>query len=225
MKLAKSLYKAFSLTFMKRIIDLTHDIENGMLFYPKDPKPRIRSFRTIDKDGVNISEVRIGSHTGTHIDAPFHFIKKGKKVDEIDLESLIGNGTVIDLSFLKPGSEIMPMHFKDKVKTDIVLFYTGLSKEWRKKFRKEYTYIGTEAAKTLVSLSVKLVGIDYLSVEKFGVIEAPVHKILLSNNITIVESLNSRLSELIGKDFTFFCVPLKLKGCDGAPARAFAYEM
>lgn len=132
---------------------------------------------------------------------------------------------MVDVSFLRPGSEILPRHFDRQVNKEIVLFYTGLSNLWgNREYRRNYTYLSIETAELLANSSVKLVGMDYLSVEKFGERSAPVHKKLLSNNIMVVESLNNKLSKLIGKEFTFFCLPLRIKGCDGSPARAFACE-
>ena len=211
-------------------VDLTQTIKNGMTVYPGDAVPRVSSYKRLDKDGVNLSVVTLGSHTGTHVDAPMHIVKGGKTLDQLPAESFVGEAAVLDFSYVRAGGEItasdLQEHASGVKKGDIVLLYTGLSRRWGdKRARRTITYLGGGGARWLVGRGVKAVGIDYLSVEKFGA-EVPVaHVTLLSHGIPIIESLNENLSGFVGKRILLFCLPIKLGGRDGAPARAIAYPL
>lgn len=210
-------------------VDLSHTIVEGMTVYVGDPAPRIRRVKHIEKDGVNLSELTLGSHTGTHIDAPIHFIKDGVPVDRLPPETCVGEAVVLDLE--KPqGSEVTREDMEKSALVDreglIVLLYTGMSKRWEDpSARTNFTYLSADAADWLVERKVKAVGIDYVSVEKYGSKEAPVHKALLSKGIPIIESLSQRLGEFKGKRILLVCLPLKVGGSDGGPARALAYPL
>ncbi|MDG7007720.1 MAG: cyclase family protein [Nitrososphaerota archaeon] len=211
-------------------VDLSQTIENGMTVYVGDAVPKISALRRLEKDGVNLSIMTLGSHTGTHVDAPVHFIKGGKALDQISVENFIGEAVVLDFSGIRPGCEIsasaLQKHSGEVGRGDIVLLYTGLSRRWEDpRARRTITYLGGEAARWLVRRGVKAVGIDYLSVEKFGAKVPVAHVTLLSHEIPIIESLNKNLSRLVGRRVLFFCLPIKVGGCDGAPARAIAYPL
>ena len=209
-------------------LDLTHTIEEGMPTYVGDAVPRVSRLKTLAKDGVNLSVLTLGSHTGTHVDAPIHFIKGGMSLDQLPVESFVGEASVIDLSDVPAGTAIasseLARHTSEIHAGDIVLLYTGFSRRWRdSKARRNYTYLGKDAAEWLAGKEVKAVGIDYLSVEGFGAAVPVAHKTLLSKGIPIIESLSDRLEELVGRRVFFVCLPIKVGGCDGAPARAIAY--
>ena len=209
-------------------VDLTQTIENGMTFYVGDAVPKISKFKTLAKDGVNLSVMRLGSHTGTHVDAPVHFVKGGKALDDLPVESFVGGAAVIDLSGVTPGSAIsgshLQRHASEVSEGDIALLYTGFSKRWRDpRARRRYTYLGGDAADWLVRKKVKAVGIDYLSVEGFGASRPVAHLTLLSHGIPIIESLAEGMAGLDVKRIFVVCLPIKVGGCDGAPARAIAY--
>jgi arylformamidase len=213
-----------------RAIDLTQTIKNGMTTYIGDPSPKVAGYKSLAKDGVNLSILTLGSHTGTHVDAPIHFVEGGMALDELSAESFVGEAAVLDLSGKPAGSPItasdLQEHSAEVGRGVIVLLYTGMSKRWEdKRARRRITYLDGDAAGWLVRRGVKAVGIDYLSVEEFGA-KAPVaHVTLLSHGIPIIESLNENLSRLIGRRVLFFCLPIKVGGCDGAPARAVAYPL
>ena len=213
-----------------RGVDLTQTIENGMTVYIGDAVPKVSSFKRLDKDGVNLSILTLGSHTGTHVDAPAHYVRDGTPLDRLPVEKLVGEAVTLDFSDLRPGSEITEADMQERAAKvasgDIVLVYTGLSKRWRDpRARRTITYLGQGAALWLVRRKVKAVGIDYLSVEKFKASAPVAHVALLSHGVPIIESLNSNLSRFIGRRMLFVCLPIKVKGCDGAPARAMAYPM
>ena len=211
-------------------LDLTQTIENGMTIYLGDAVPKVSRFKTLSKDGVNLSVLTLGSHTGTHVDAPAHFIKGGETLDQLSAESFVGEASVLDLSTVPAGSEIthsdLEPHSSEVREGDIVLLYTGLSKRWSDpKARRSYTFLGKAAADWLVEKEPKAVGIDYLSVEGFGATVPVAHTTLLSHGVPIIESLNERLGDLAGTRVLFVCLPIKVGGCDGAPARAIAYPL
>ena len=211
-------------------VDLSQTIEDRMTVYVGDADPKISSFKRLEKDGVNLSIMTLGSHTGTHVDAPRHYVKGGRGVDQVPIKSLVGEAVVVDFADIRPGGEITASALEKRAtavrRGDIALLYTGLSTRWGDpRARRTITYLGGDGARWLVSKGVKAVGIDYLSVEKFGAKVPVAHVTLLSRGIPIIESLNKNLSRLVGRRVLFFCLPIKVGGCDGAPARAIAYPI
>lgn len=209
-------------------VDLTQVLANGMPIYPGDPAPSFESYATIAKNGVNLTRLVLGSHTGTHTDAPKHFISGGISVDEIPPSKLIGEAYVADLSQLPMGSGITPPDLESKLgnsvnEDDIVICYTGCSERWGdESVCKNYTYLTGEAARYFVSRKVRAVGIDFLSVEKFGAKEPIAHKTLLGNGTYIIESISSSVKQFLGKRILLMCLPIKLGGGDGSPSRVLA---
>lgn len=195
-----------------------------MPVYPGDPKPSFENYKTLAKDGVNLTRLVIGSHTGTHIDAPAHFIPGGIGIDRIPPDRLVGEAVVVDFSMIPIGGGITASHFQKTVQkilpNDIVVCYTGCSDHWgEESMNTNYTYITKEAADYLVSKKVRAVGIDFLSVERFDASDAATHKTLLSRGIFIIESLGSSLKRFVGERILMVCMPIKLQNGDGAPAR------
>jgi arylformamidase len=212
----------------EKAIDLTHELANGMPIYPGDPSPSFERSATIEKNGVNLTKLVLGSHTGTHTDAPIHFIPGGEPIDEIPVASFIGEALVVDLSRTKPiGSGVLPsdlQKYDSQIRQDdIVLLYTGSSDKWGDPaVNQNYTYCTKEAAEYFVSKKVRAVGIDFLSIEKFKAPEPVAHKTLLGNGIYIIESLSNALKRFSGKRILFISLPIKLKNGDGAPSRSIA---
>jgi arylformamidase len=199
-----------------------------MPIYPGDPSPSFENYSTLEKDGVNLTKIIMGSHTGTHLDAPRHFIRDGIGIDRIPPEKLIGEAYVADLSTKPIGSGITSKDLQRKLEEkiaedDIVVVYTGCSEHWGdKSIGRGYTYLTGEAAGYLVSKRVRAVGIDFLSVEKFKAPEPVVHKTLLGSGIFIIESLTSAVRQFVGKRILMICMPIKLQDGDGAPSRVVA---
>ena len=154
----------------EKAIDLTHELHNGMPIYPGDPSPSFVSYATLEKNGVNLTKLTLGSHTGTHIDAPRHFIPDGIGVDRIPPNKLVGEAYVCDMSSKPIGSGITDLdlhkNLEGKVaEDDIVVCFTGCSEHWgEKSVSSNYTYLTGNAAEYLVSKKVRAVGIDFLSV-------------------------------------------------------------
>jgi len=213
---------------LSEAIDLTHDLANGMPVYPGDPSPSFESYKTLDKNGVNITKLTLGSHTGTHTDAPIHFIRGGIGVDQIPVGKLIGEALVIDLSQKPIGSGITSSDLGSRLEgvvkeDDIVICYTGCSESWGdENMNSNFTYLTKDAAEYLVSKKVRAVGIDFLSVERFRSPDHVVHKTLLRNGIFIIESLSSAAKKFLGERVLLICLPLRLRDGDAAPSRVIA---
>ncbi len=205
-----------------KIYDITVSLSNDVPVYEGDPKVEITTANSIKKgDAANVSKLCFGAHTATHVDAPNHFIEGTRKVDQLDLHKLIGKCRVVEID--KSVLAIKAKHVADLENAERVLFKTRNSDFWNNSadgFRQDFTYIEPEAAQILVEKGVKLVGIDYLSVEKFGSTDFRTHKILLEKEVVIIEGLDLR--EVSAGDYELICLPLKIisETGDGAPARA-----
>jgi arylformamidase len=192
-----------------------------MPVYEGDPGVDIQPWSSLAKgDSANVSFLHFGAHTGTHVDAPAHFVEGARKIDALSLEALIGRARVIrvpdELTEIDP--DFLAACNLDQVER--VLFRTRNSGFWNEGFRKDFTHLSPEAAQKLVDMGVKLVGIDYLSIEKFHSGHHRTHLALLSNDVVIVEGLN--LSKIPAGDYELICLPLKIAdgAGDGSPARA-----
>jgi arylformamidase len=208
-----------------KAVDLTHELHNGMPVYPGDPSPSFVRFATMQKDGVNLTKMTLGSHTGTHIDAPRHFIPDGIGIDQISPNKLIGEAYVTDMSSKPIGTGITDLDLRQSLEAkvaedDIVVIYTGCSEHWGdESINSNYTYLTGDAADYLVSKKVRAVGIDFLSVEKFRAPAPIAHRALLDKGIFIIESLSSATKQFVGKRVLMLCLPIKLQNGDGAPSR------
>ena len=203
------------------IHDITVPIRSAMPVYEGDPGVKIDPWSAFAKgDSSNVSMLSFGAHTGTHVDAPAHFVEGARRIDALSLDVLIGPARVLrvpdDLNEIDPEF----INRGDLSGVERVLFHTRNSTFWNEGFRKDFTHLLPEAAQLLVDRGIKLVGTDYLSIEKFHSGHHRTHLTLLSNNVVIVEGLN--LSEVPEGDYELICLPIKIaEGAgDGAPARA-----
>jgi len=192
-----------------------------MPVYEGDPGVKIDSWSAFAKgDSSNVSVLNFGAHTGTHVDAPAHFIEGARRIDALSLDVLIGPARVIRVAdqVSEIGAEFVRSCGLQSVER--VLFRTRNSGFWNQGFRKDFTHLLPEAAQILVDQGIKLVGTDYLSIEKFHSGHHKTHLTLLSNSVVIVEGLN--LSDVPEGDYELICLPLKIGDGtgDGAPARA-----
>ena len=201
-----------------KIHDLTCTISQDMRVYPGDPQPKFDPHATIKDNNANVTGITLGSHTGTHVDAPWHFLREGNSIDTESLQKFIGEAVVIDAS---GRNKIAAENFSssDIKSDDIVIIYTGTGDRL-----KDFAYLDVSAAEWIIKHKVKCVGIDTASVEKYGEKDAPVHKMLLARNIGIIENL-ANLKQFAGSRMFFVCLPLPLKGIDGSPARAVLFDI
>jgi len=205
---------------VSRIYDISVPIRSGGLVYPGNPEIEIALQQAVAKGaGANVSSIRFGSHTGTHADAARHFFDDGQTVDKIPLERLIGPALL--LSFADDvrsvgAAELRPHDIKGQ--TRILLRTRNSAFLSQNEFVKDYTYLAPDGAQYLVDQGVELVGIDYLSIEQFHSGHHLTHRTLLERSVVIVEGLD--LSVPPPGKYQFICLPLRIEGCDGAPARA-----
>lgn len=209
------------------IIDLTHTITPETFVYPGTPAPAFSPTRTLTKDAARETVLQMGSHTGTHMDAPRHILPDGSGLDQLPPSQFCGRAAVIDVSHLEPGSIITADFLRQQngyLRTaDYALFYTGWEKKWdTPAFLEEpFPILDEEASRYLVSCGLKGVGTDAISVDSLDSSEFPAHHILLGGGLVIVENLC--LKKIVGRtDVMFFALPLKYEGADGAPVRAIA---
>jgi len=197
-----------------KIIDISMEIKENMLTYPNNPKPMIKRYATIPTNRTNESIISIGSHSGTHIDSRLHIKNWGDASDELPLDSFYGESRILDLTDV--GNEIHREHLEsfDIKAGEIILLKTENSRHQYNKFRRNFAHLKYDGAKHLLRKKIKTLGVDYLSVKKFGG-DAEVHEILI-NNLTLFEGLY--LKDVEAGSYIFIGLPLKIK-CDGAPAR------
>ena len=205
---------------MSRIIDISVPIRSGGLVYPGNPSIEVDLQQSVARGaGANVSFIRFGSHTGTHADAARHFFDDGQPVDRIPLERLIGRAIVVEFddSVRAVGAE----HLRKvdiEGHTRVLLRTRNSAALLQSEFVRDYTYLAPDGADYLVGKGVELVGIDYLSIEQFHSGHHKTHRTLLEKSVVIVEGLD--LSSVPAGEYELICLPLRIEGCDGAPARA-----
>lgn len=202
-----------------KIYDISVTISPDLPVYVGDPRVSIMPALSMEKgDHCNLTRLAFGSHTGTHVDAPRHFEPEGLTVEGLDLKALIGQAWVLKISS-QEGIEPGELESHDLRGKERVLFKTHNSSLWNgTEFQTNYVHLSQEGASYLVKMGVKLVGIDYLSIEKFGSLGHGVHHTLLQAGIIILEGIN--LEGVEPGPYELICLPLKIKGAEGAPARA-----
>jgi arylformamidase len=206
-----------------RIYDVSVEVSQSTPTYPGDPHIEIEQWAALSRgDAANVSMLHLGAHTGTHVDAPAHFIEGAPRVCSLPLEVLIGPARVVEISTGVHAIEAEHLAAARLDGAKRVLFKTRNSAFWNDTsagFRTDFTFITPGAARALVEMGVQLVGIDYLSVEQFKPERFDTHTTLLSNGVVIVEGLDLR--EVAAGTYELICLPLRLTGGsgDGAPAR------
>jgi len=212
-----------------KVIDLTLTVSEKIPTFPGSPKPHFIKWETISKDGYNLELLFLSTHTGTHIDAPFHFVKNGKKIHEINPERLVNEAVLIRVgkNSNRSISKTDIQNFEQKngkiENGSTVIFYTG----WQKNLNKEFYFsenpgLSISAAKYLASKKINMVGIDSPSIDLGTDSKFSVHHILAKNNILIVENL-ANLNKIKSNNFHLITSPLKLKNATGSPIRAFGF--
>lgn len=204
-----------------RTYDISLTISPDLPTWPGDPKVELeRIAKQENGDQANVTRISMSVHTGTHVDAPYHFLSKGKTVEHLLLKTLTGRAFVLHLpeadlitAAILQAAELPP-------RTRRVLLKTRNSEFWakgEKNFQRDYVSISPDGAQYLVDRGVQLVGVDYLSVAPFSD-PAPTHQILLRAGVVVVEGLN--LSAVSDGRYNLYCLPIKIQSSDGAPARA-----
>jgi arylformamidase len=210
-----------------RLIDVSLEIGPDLLVWPGNPGVVITPTSRISRgDSSNVSEIRLGSHTGTHVDPPFHFLDDGTTAEDLPLDVMMGESMVADLRG-SPGpigpAELAGLSLREE--TTRLLLRTDNSALWTADphaFPDEYVCLSPEGARWLVDHGIGLIGIDFLSIEARGAPGHPTHRTLLEAGVVILEGLD--LSDVEPGEYTLVCFPLKIAGGDGAPARAVLLE-
>lgn len=201
-------------------IDISLPLQGDLPVWPGDPKILLKWLSRIDHGSMaNVTELEMSVHSGTHIDAPFHFNQNGTTIDKIDLNVLIGSVTVVDVphNILTITSEYLKS--LELPECERILFKTKNTLLWERKEKRFYpNYVGIDpsGAQWLVDKNIKLVGIDYLSISPFDCTVEP-HKLLLGAGIVVLEGIN--LSNAASGNYKLICLPLNLQGREGSPAR------
>ena len=209
-----------------KVIDLTLTISENIPVFPGSPKPNFINWESIEKDGYNLELLFLSTHTGTHIDAPYHFLREGQKIHQIVTKRLVTEAVLIkirkssDKAITK--NDIERFEKKHEIIDDgsTVIFHTG----WQKNLQEKHYFIknpglSISAAKYLASKKINLVGIDSPSIDLGKDDKFSVHHILAKNGILIVENL-ANLDKIHSEKFHLIVAPLKLKNATGSPVRA-----
>ncbi|MDX9864156.1 MAG: cyclase family protein [Anaerolineaceae bacterium] len=205
----------------RKIYDISLPLSASLPVWPGDPMPVIERVSKIEEgEQANVSRLAMSVHFGTHIDAPFHFLKDGSKVEDVPLDVLIGPAQVCEIPL--DCNAITAEVLRDAVLAEGIprlLFKTRNSQHWVKgdtAFDKEFVALSVDGAHYLIEKGIRLVGIDYLSIASFYE-PVPTHVALLKNGVVVVESLD--LSAVPAGVYELICLPLNISGAEGAPAR------
>jgi arylformamidase len=222
---------------IRKVIDLTYDIHEGMTTFGAHwhPSVLIKQMGKITVEGRETRKVSFGTHTGTHIDSPLHFVKGGISIDKIPIDRLIGLVTILDFTKLNENGKVTKEMIENLPLEKNVLFRFGWGKNWgTENFYKGYPFITAEAAQFLIDKKVNLIAMDTpspddsrikLEVGQLGTEEdSPIHKMFLRNNVLLVEYVANldMIDELDG--WTISVMPLRLKDADGSPARVYIFK-
>ncbi len=211
-----------------KYLDLTLTVSESIPNFPGSPSPQFIAWSTIKDDGYNLELLFLSSHTGTHLDAPYHFTKKGAKIHQIPVTRLIGDALLIKIKKIKDQAitkkDLLEFERKNgEIKNfSSIIFFTV----WQKNLNKKFYFtnnpgLSKSATNYLISKKINLVGIDSPSIDLGTDKSFTAHKILAKNNILIVENL-SNLEKIPTLEFDFIILPLKLKDATGSPVRAIA---
>ncbi len=205
----------------KNIYDISMEINEDMPLYPGTERTKVIRRKNHKDDGFNLTSISMSTHAGTHIDAPFHFINGGKKINDISLDNFIIKVQVVKINNER---EITTQELKQKnIENSALLFKTINSKiSDNSSFYKDYVSLNEKASRYLISKGIKFIGIDYLSVEKYENSSQQVHKLLLENEVILLEGLNLR--KIKPDEYTLIALPLKIKDSEGTPVRAVLVE-
>ena len=211
-----------------KVYDLSHKIENGMTFFPADPQPRLVPCATVSPPWA-VSELHLGTHTGTHIDAASHFVSGGKTIDQYPLERFVLPGIVVSLLGLGDDQpvemELLQNVLSILPKGGAIVIRTDWDQFWGTDRYMRNPYLTPEAARDIVSAGAGLVGIDALNVDSTSHETCHAHDILLGNDVLIVENLTKLAQLQSNKIYRFSFLPLLMATVDGSPVRAVAWEM
>ena len=216
---------------IRKVYDLTQPLYHNCPGWPDFPPPTVERLLFIPRDIANVERIDINTHTGTHIDVPYHFLPEGATLDRVPVETWVGEGIVVDVSYKKDKEPVTPDDLEKQAahmkKDDIVLLYTGRGKlrGFNEDYLKNWPSVEREGAQWLVDRGARIIGTDGLGIEMYGFSEPAVHHTILGAGIPIIEELY--LEDIAGmgtKRWLFVCLPLLLKDAGGCLARVIAMD-
>lgn len=205
----------------REIYDISLNIEEGMVSFPGDTIPEFKRMKKIETDNYNLSNMRVSVHVGTHVDAPSHFIENGRTIEEIPPQRFMGEVQVIEIG---DNNEIKKSELESiDFNSNKILFKTNNSRIISENiFYDDFVYLNYEAAEFLIESGIDFIGIDYLTIESIDTTDFAVHKLLLKNNVIVLEGIN--LKGVNPGKYKMISLPLKLTGAEASPVRALLYK-
>ena len=213
---------------IEKIVDLSHPLTANTPVYPGDPVPGFSVATTVENEGYNLFNVLLGSQSGSHVDAPYHFSNRGATIDQMDLGYFIGTGLIIDVRYKGSNEDIsleeIKQHEQQIETAQMVLFNTNWYKKAGTAEFFEHPYLSRAGGEYLLSKGIMTVGIDTINLDRTGGTEFPIHDMYSQAGGIIVENL-AGLDQVDFENPLIICLPLKLIGCDGSPVRAVAVKL
>lgn len=219
---------------MRRLVDLSHPLEVGMQVFPGDPPVDFRLAASFPADGFQVTEIHLGTHSGTHLDSPLHTVPGGAPVDEVDLAGLVGPAHIVHVPDPEPRETIRWSQVRPQLDGlppgTIVLFHTGWSRHFGTPHYLEHPALEVEIVEHLLNAGIRVIGVDTLNPDHTpgpaatGPLELPLHDAVLGAGGTILENLTN-LDAVTWADPLLSALPLRLRGLDGSPVRAVAMQL
>ena len=213
---------------MRRVVDLSVPLDGDTPVYPGDPPVRLRPTATVERDGYNLLAVHMGSQSGTHCDAPYHFDPAGARIDELDLRLFAGPGVVVDVRGLAGRTSIGPAdvapYLERMTPGAIVVLHTGWSAHLRTPRYGDHPYLGADACRAVLDRGVRTIGLDTPNVDETPSESWACHRMIAAAGGVVVENLTN-LAAIDFADPFLSVLPLRLTGADGAPVRAVAMQL
>ncbi len=214
---------------VKKFVDLSWEMSKDTPIYPGDPEPSVTGATTVEADGYNLSQVIIGTQTGTHVDAPYHFLNDGATIDQMELDFFFGEAIVIRVTNKKAEEQITMDDIKPyiaKIKPGIIVLFNT---NWYKKRGTEeffqHPYVAKEVAEFLVEKGVRFLCIDTINADRTGGTEFPVHDLFAAKRLMIGENMAYFDKIDFDDNILIAAFPLKISGTDGSPVRAVAMQI
>lgn len=216
-----------------RVVDLSRPIDGSTVVYPGDPVPHLEQHSTVAADGFNLMSVQMGSQSGTHVDAPYHFDDNTLRIDEIPLDRFVGRGIIVDCTTVGPRERVtlesVGSQLDDVRPGDIVLFHTGWARHYQSHVYFDNPFIDAELVRNLLVRGVKTFGLDALNIDETPTEDNPgegfpAHHLIAEAGGVICENL-CNLDEITFANPFISILPIKFIGIDGAPVRAVAMEV
>jgi len=216
-----------------RIVDLSHPVDGATQVYPGDPQVHLEVHSTVARDGFNLLSVSMGSQSGTHVDAPYHFDDATERIDEVPLDRFMGRGVIVNLESIEPRTEITWAMIADQVVDagagDIVIFRTGFDIHWQQAQYFNNPYLNKDACARLIAQGVRTFGLDAMNIDEtpddeHAGVGFPCHHLIAEVGGVICENL-ANLSAIDFDNPLISLLPIKFTGADGAPVRAVAIQI